>query len=108
MIQSMALESFGKPDSNMEHLCKPHIHSADVDVDSRILIDTLERDLVLEGLVKAQGFDDAVVTMSEDNINVVVSQSELTSEQVAGILSVILAETDYSAAQVVVIPYVEE
>ena len=43
------------------------------------LIDVIERELVLEGLVKAQGFEDAVVTMSEDNINVVVSQSELTS-----------------------------
>ncbi len=72
------------------------------------LIDVIERELVLEGLVKAQGFEDAVVTMSEDNINVVVSQSELTSEQVAGILSVILDETDYNATQVVVVPYSEE
>ena len=72
------------------------------------LIDVIERELVLEGLVKAQGFEDAVVTMSEDNINVVVSQSELTSEQVAGILSVILSETDYNATQVVVVPYSEE
>ena len=72
------------------------------------LIDTIERELVLEGLVKAQGFEDAVVTMSEDNINIVVSQSELTSEQVSAILSVILEETEYSATQVVVVPYSEE
>lgn len=72
------------------------------------LIDVIERELVLEGLVKAQGFEDAVVTMSEDNINVVVSQGELTSGQVAGILSVILSETDYNATQVVVVPYSEE
>ena len=72
------------------------------------LIDVIERELVLEGLVKAQGFEDAVVTMSEDNINVVVSQSELTDEQVSGILSVILQETDYTATQVVVVPYTEE
>ena len=72
------------------------------------LIDVIERELVLEGLVKAQGFEDAVVTMSEDNINVVVSQSELTNEQVSGILSVILQETDYTATQVVVVPYTEE
>ena len=58
--------------------------------------------------MKAQGFEDAVVTMSEDNINVVVSQSELTNEQVSGILSVILQETDYTATQVVVVPYTEE
>lgn len=72
------------------------------------LIDTIERELVLEGLIKAQGFDDAVVTMSTNNINVVVSQGELTSEQVSGILSVILQETDYTASQVVVVPYSEE
>ena len=68
----------------------------------------IERELVLEGLIKAQGFEDSVVTMSEDNINVVVSESELTSEQVSAILSVILQETEYNATQVVVVPYTEE
>ena len=72
------------------------------------LIDMIERELVLEGLIKAQGFEDSVVTMSEDNINVVVSESELTSEQVSAILSVILQETEYNATQVVVVPYTEE
>ena len=74
----------------------------------RELIDMIERELVLEGLIKAQGFEDSVVTMSEDNINVVVSESELTSEQVSAILSVILQETEYNATQVVVVPYTEE
>ena len=69
------------------------------------LLANIERELVVENLIKAKGFDDVVVTMSTNNINVIVDKAELDSSQVSQILSVILAETDYKANQVVVVPY---
>lgn len=69
------------------------------------LLGNIDCELVVENLIKAKGFEDAVVTMSTNNINVIVKEPELTSEQVAQILGVVLDETKYSPSQVVVIPY---
>ena len=69
------------------------------------LLGNIEAELVIENLIKAKGFDDAIVTMSTENINVIVDQAELQAEQVSQILSIILEETDYAATQVVVVPY---
>lgn len=69
------------------------------------LLGNIEAELVIESLIKAKGFDDAVVTMSTNNVNVIVNKSELESQEVAQILSVILEETEYTASEVVVVPY---
>ena len=69
------------------------------------LLNNIEAELVIESLIKAKGFDDAVVTMSTNNVNVIVNKSELESQEVAQILSVILEETKYTASEVVVVPY---
>ncbi|MDE7079954.1 MAG: SpoIIIAH-like family protein [Clostridia bacterium] len=69
------------------------------------LLSFIEKELVLESLIKAKGFEDAVVTMSTNNLNVIVKQAELTKEEVAQILGTILQETDYVASQVYVVPY---
>ncbi len=69
------------------------------------LLSFIENELVLESLIKAKGYDDAVVTMSTNNLNVIVNKAELTSEEVSKILGIILEETDYTASQVYVVPY---
>ena len=69
------------------------------------LLSFIEKELVLESLIKAKGFEDAVVTMSTNNLNVIVKQAELSKEEVAQILGTILKETDYVAGQVYVVPY---
>ena len=71
----------------------------------QVLLNNIEAELVIESLIKAKGFDDAVVTMSTNNVNVIVNKSELESQEVAQILNVILEETDYTASEVVVVPY---
>ncbi|MGI6213208.1 MAG: SpoIIIAH-like family protein [Christensenellales bacterium] len=70
------------------------------------LCDTMEKELVLEGLIKAQGFEDCIVTMSTENVNIVVKTENLGLEQAAQILSIIVNETDYTAPDVILIPYV--
>ena len=69
------------------------------------LLSFIENELVLESLIKAKGYDDAVVTMSTNNLHVIVNKAELTSEEVSKILGIILEETDYTASQVYVVPY---
>ena len=65
-----------------------------------------ETELVLEGLIKAKGFEDAVVTISTANVNAVVKKTgELDAADAAQILSVITAETGVTASKVIITPY---
>lgn len=70
------------------------------------LVGTMETELSLEGLIKAKGFEDCVVTISNNNVNVVVKNSELAADEAAQILNIIVSETDYEAKNVIIIPYV--
>ena len=70
------------------------------------LATAMETEATLEGLIKAYGFEDCIVTISSGNVNVVVKDTELTVEEAAQILSVIVSETEYTASDVVIIPYV--
>ena len=69
------------------------------------LIKFADNELVLENLIKARGFEDACVTMSTENINVVVKDAELTSTDVAQILGIVTAETGCNATNVIIVPY---
>ena len=70
------------------------------------LASAMETETALEGLIKAHGFNDCIVTISNGNVNVVVKDSELTVEEAAQILNTIVTETEYTAKDVVIIPYV--
>ncbi len=69
------------------------------------LLGNIEAELVIENLIKAKGFEDAIVTMSTENVNIIIDQPQLEAAQVSQILGIVLQETDYAATQVVVVPY---
>lgn len=64
----------------------------------------MELELVLEGLIKSLGFEDAFVTNSTENINVIVKQEILSDDEANSILDVILRETEKDATNVIIIP----
>ena len=69
------------------------------------LTQAMEQELIIEGLVKAQGFNDCVVTISAHSVNVVVdNEAELTPAQTAQILEIVRTETQQSAENVKIIP----
>lgn len=69
------------------------------------LVNQMEKELVVEGLIKAKGFEDCVVTISDNNVNAVVKASSLTSTQVAQIVSVIQTElSSVNLANIKIIP----
>lgn len=71
------------------------------------LVTLMEKELVLEGLIKARGYDDCVVTMSDSGVNVVVkSASELDDNSATQIMSLIVKETGVKGSEVFIIPYV--
>ncbi len=72
--------------------------------DKLALTSAMELELVLEGLIKAAGFEDAVVTATSENINVILKTQELTEEQATKVLEIITAETDRKATSIRIIP----
>ena len=68
------------------------------------LIDQMEKELVVEGLIKAKGFEDCVVTISDSNINAIVKATELTSNEVAQIVSIIQSQLSASIENIKIIP----
>ena len=64
----------------------------------------MDLELVLEGLIKALGFEDAIVTASTENINIIIKSDELTENEVAQVLDIIVSETDKTALDVRIIP----
>lgn len=70
------------------------------------LIADMENELALEYLIKGLGFKDAIVTTSNNYINVLVNSGELTSAEVAKIVTVVTEQTDYGLSSIKVIPVV--
>ena len=45
------------------------------------LVSRMEKELALETLIKARGFEDAIVTIGDKGVSIVVNSTELTAEQ---------------------------
>ena len=69
------------------------------------LAEKMEKELILEGLIKAKGFEDAVVTIGSNYYNVIVKDNGTLADGGANkILSVIESETGTTANNVKIIP----
>lgn len=70
------------------------------------LAENIEKELLLETLIKSQGFEDTVVIMGvdTDSINVVVKDSELTEDESIIIYTIINEETGKTPENVKIIP----
>jgi len=72
------------------------------------VVQNMELELTLEGLVRAMGFSDVVVSASNNNFNVIVRTAAGTDNieefQAAQILDIVLSETTASAQNIRIIP----
>ena len=64
------------------------------------LVAQMDRELILEGLISAAGFDDAIVTGSSESLNIIVKSDGLTSNDVAKILTIVVDETHISPTNI--------
>ena len=70
------------------------------------LTDITEKELLLESLIKAYGFEDAVVVigLESENVNVIAKSAQLTTDDAILIYSIIAEETNSSPENVKIIP----
>ena len=68
------------------------------------LVAQIEKELVVEGLIKGIGFEDCVMTITPQNINVVVKSSSLQENEVAQIVSILQSELSASLENIKIMP----
>jgi stage III sporulation protein AH len=68
------------------------------------LADSMEKEVTIEGLLKAKGFTDAVVTLHKGSVNVVIDSAELTKQQAAQILDIVMRESGESSENIKIMP----
>ena len=68
------------------------------------LVDAMEKEVTIEGLLKAKGFTDAVVTLHKGSVNVVIDSAELTKQQAAQILDIVMRESGEASENIKIMP----
>lgn len=64
----------------------------------------MEKELTMEGLLKAKGFNDSIVIFNQDYVSVIVEKKELAPEEVAQILDIVKRESGKDAENIKIIP----
>ena len=74
------------------------------------IVEAMERELVLENMVKSLGFSDAVVSVSAsgENVNVFINSNELNYDTALSIYNMMKSETGVVAGNVVIMPVYSE
>lgn len=65
-------------------------------------ITNTERETFVENMIMAKGFDNAVVYLGDQSINIVVSSDNLTEKDVAQIVDIVKRETDIELDNIVI------
>lgn len=68
------------------------------------LMDWSERELTLEAVLSLRGFQDVLVTMHTDSVNVMIRADAVNQQQAAVILEAVTRETGISGGNVKIIP----
>ena len=74
------------------------------------LVAAMEKELILENMVKSLGFSDAVVSVSTEssNVNVFINSSELNYDTALSIYNMLKNETGVVAGNVIIMPVYAE
>lgn len=74
------------------------------------IVAAMEKELILENMVKSLGFSDAVVAVSADtdNVNVFINSAELNYDTALSIYSMMKNETNAVAGNVIIMPVYAE
>lgn len=70
------------------------------------IVEVMEKELIIENMVKSLGFSDAVVSVStsSDNVNVFINSEELNYDTALSIYNMLKSETGVVAGNVIIMP----
>lgn len=62
----------------------------------------MEKELKIESLIKAKGFEDVIAFVEEGSVNIVVKAEQLTTAQATNILKIVVEETGEASQNIVI------
>ncbi|NMB28339.1 MAG: SpoIIIAH-like family protein [Tissierellia bacterium] len=62
--------------------------------------DISEKELTIEGMVKAKGFEEVLAFLTDENVKIIVSKDELSEQDIVKILDIVMGETDLDASNI--------
>ncbi len=68
------------------------------------LVAAMESEMTIEGLIKAKGFEDVIISDLNNSITVIVKSAELNKAEVAQIVDVVQNQTNYDIENIKIIP----
>lgn len=68
------------------------------------LLEWMDKESVLEGILKMRGFEEALTTVQTDSVNVFLCEENISQQQAAIILELVMRETGISEGNVKIIP----
>lgn len=69
------------------------------------LVSQIEKELVVEGLIKGLGFEDCVITLTDKNVNVIVqAPNNLVDDEVAKIVTIVGEQLGATLADIKIMP----
>ncbi len=68
------------------------------------LVSAMESEMTIEGLIKAKGFEDVIISDLNNSITVIVKSAELNKAEVAQIVDVVQNQTTYDIENIKIIP----
>ena len=77
---------------------------ANAEAEKMAIVSAMESEMVLEGLIKAKGFEDVIISDLNNSMTVIVKSAELTSSEVAQIVEVVQGQTQYDIDNIKIIP----
>ena len=63
----------------------------------------MEKELKIENLIKAKGFEDVIAFVEEGSVNIVIKAEQITSAQATKILKIVVDETGEASQNVTII-----
>ncbi len=66
------------------------------------LIDYMNKEKIIENLIKAKGFEEALVFITDNSVNVIVEAKELTKPDMAKIFNIVTTETNVAIKDITI------
>ena len=77
---------------------------ANAEAEKLAIVSNIKTEMALEAMIKSKGFENVAVMIGNEKINVFVDKAELLDEENAAICSIIMEQTKFTIADIIINP----
>lgn len=77
---------------------------ANAEKEKLAIVANIKTEMTLEAMIKSKGFDNVAVMIGNEKINVFIDKAELLNEELAVICTLVMEQTEFTIADIIVNP----